>query len=278
MPLFLDRLERAWNASRSLVSIGLDPVPDRMPVADVYEFNARIIDATVDVVCAYKPNLAFYEALGMPGLRALEKTLEHIKGRSGDVLVIGDGKRGDIGNSSVGYARGLFEMWGFDAVTVNAYGGRDSIEPFLAYGDRGVFVWCRSSNPGAEDFQDLEVEGDYGTERLYQRMARRLREWNGKGNVGLVVGATYPEEMGSLRREYPEMPFLIPGVGAQQGELGTAVRAGVDNLGRGAIINSSRGVLYASSGADFAEVAREQAVKLRDGINQALEREGKGWS
>jgi len=278
MLLFLDRLERAWNASRSLVSIGLDPVPDRMPVADVYEFNAAIIDATVDVVCAYKPNLAFYEALGMPGLRALEKTLEHIRGRSGDVLVIGDGKRGDIGNSSVGYARGLFEMWGFDAVTVNAYGGRDSIEPFLAYGDRGVFVWCRSSNPGAEDFQDLEVAGDCGTERLYQRMARRLREWNVNENVGLVVGATYPEELESLRREYPEMPFLIPGVGAQQGELGTAVRAGVDSEGRGAIINSSRGVLYASSGADFAEAAREQAVRLRDGINQALEREGKGWS
>ncbi len=278
MPLFLDRLERAWNASRSLVSIGLDPVPDRMPVADVYEFNAAIVDATVDVVCAYKPNLAFYEALGMPGLRALEKTLEHIRERSGDVLVIGDGKRGDIGNSSVGYARGLFEMWGFDAVTVNAYGGRDSIEPFLEYGDRGVFVWCRSSNPGAEDFQDLAVEGDGGTERLYQRMARRLREWNVNENVGLVVGATYPEELESLRREYPEMPFLIPGVGAQQGELGTAVRAGVDSEGRGAIINSSRGVLYASSGADFAEAAREQAVRLRDGINQALEREGKGWS
>ncbi|MQF68872.1 orotidine-5'-phosphate decarboxylase [SAR202 cluster bacterium AD-804-J14_MRT_500m] len=277
MSLFYERLDRAWNTSRSLVSIGLDPDPSRMPLSDVYEFNRRIVDETFDVVCAYKPNLAFYEALGIPGLKGLDKTLEYIRGKTSDVLLIGDGKRGDIGNSSASYARALFDMWGFDAVTVNAYGGQDSIEPFLQYHDKGVYVWCRSSNPGAKDFQDAVVDDDKGMVRLYELIARKLDQWNTNQNLGLVVGATYPQDLGCLREEYPGMPFLIPGVGAQEGDLKSVVRSGVNKFGRGAIINSSRSVIYASSGKDFAQAARRQALAMNREITNELESKGKGW-
>ena len=278
MASFLEKLGGACRAKRSLLCVGLDPDPSRMPVADVYEFNRAIVDATVDLVCAYKPNLAFYEALGLDGLKALERTLQHIRSVSGDVLVIGDGKRGDIESSSAAYAAALFERWGFDATTVNAYGGRDSVEPFLAYGDRGVFIWCRSSNPGAKDFQDLEMAEGLISTPLYQRMAQMYQGWNSKDNIGLVVGATYPQELKALRDLCPDMPFLIPGVGAQAGDLKAALLAGVDRHGRRAIINSSRGVIYASKGPDFAWAAREKAQELRDAINRVMEQEGVGWS
>jgi orotidine-5'-phosphate decarboxylase len=275
MSTFLDKLEKACQANRSLLCVGLDPDPSRMPTTDVYEFNRAIVDATADLVCAYKPNLAFYEALGLDGLKALERTLEHIRGVSTNVLIIGDAKRGDIDSVSAAYATALFDRWGFDATTVNAYGGGDSIEPFLSYGDRGVFVWCRSSNPGAADFQDLE---DQGGRPLYQQMAQTYQSWNQKSNLGLVAGATYPKELKTLRELCPKMPFLIPGVGAQSGDLRLAVLFGMDAEGRGAIINSSRGVLYASDGPNFAQAARDKAESLKVAINQVLEQEGKGWS
>ena len=275
MGTFIERLEKACQVNRSLLCVGLDPDPSRMPIPDVYEFNRAIIDATVDLVCAYKPNLAFYEALGLKGLEALGRTLEHIRSVSGDVLVIGDAKRGDIDATSAAYATALFDQWGFDAATVNAYGGRDSIEPFLSYEDRGVFVWCRSSNPGAKDFQDLENrEG----RPLYQQMAQAYQSWNSKHNLGLVVGATYPEELKALRELCPDVPFLVPGVGAQAGDLKAAVLAGTDSRGRLAIINSSRGIIYAGKGSQFARAAREKAEELRDSINEVLEGEGRGWS
>ena len=278
MATFIERLEKACQAQRSLLCVGLDPDPSRMPTKDIFQFNRAIIDATVDLVCAYKPNLAFYEALGLAGLEALQGTLEHIRRTSSTVLIIGDAKRGDIGSTSDAYAKGLFDQWGFDAATVNAYGGADSLEPFISYQDRGVFIWCRSSNLGARDFQDLEMTAGGQNRPLYQQIALEAQNWNRRGNIGLVVGATYPKEMEIVRGLCPDMPFLIPGAGVQSADLKEAVLSGSDSRGRRAIINSSRSILYASSGPDFAEAARKQAMELRDSINWVLTQEGLGWS
>ncbi len=276
MSKFVDRIHRACKSTQSLVCVGLDPDPALMPVTDVFEFNRAIVDATARMACAYKPNLAFYEALGMDGLRALDGTIAHIRSAAPDAVIIGDAKRGDIGPSARAYARAMYEVWGFDAVTVNAWGGSDSIEPFLEDESRGVFVWCRGSNPGSGDFQDLTVSGEeHGP--LYERVARACREWNGRGNVGLVAGATVPEQLAALRGICPGMPLLIPGVGAQGGDLEAAVRAGVDEHGRMAMINSSRGIIYASRGTDYGEAAGVAARSLRDGINAVLEEDGRGW-
>ncbi len=257
-----------------MVCVGLDPDPARMALPDVLAFNQSIVDATVGLVCAYKPNLAFYEALGLVGLRALEGTVDFIRAVSPDAVIIGDAKRGDIGPSAEAYAKAMFDVWGYDAITVNAWGGHDSVAPFLQYPDRGVFVWCRGSNPGSADFQDLETTSG----PVYRRMASACASWNDKGNVGLVVGATVPEQLAAIRAECPDMPLLIPGVGAQGGDLEQAVRLGTDAAGRLALINSSRGIIYASSGDDFAERAAEEAHKLRDGINAVLSDDGLGWS
>ena len=273
MSAFVERIQRACESSRSLVCVGLDPDPARMPVPDVFDFNRAIVDATAELVCAYKPNLAFYEALGPAGLRALAATVRHIRSASPGALVIGDAKRGDIGPSAQAYAKAMFGIWGFDAVTVNAWGGRDSVAPFLKDEDRGVFVWCRGSNPGSADFQDLETGGG----PLYRRMAAACSGWNERGNVGLVVGATVPEQLAAVRSECPDMPLLIPGVGAQGGDLKEAVRSGTDAAGRLALINSSRGIIYASAGSDFAERAAEEAGKLRDAINSILAGDGCEW-
>ena len=277
MSAFTDKIRRACEDTRSLVCVGLDPDPALIPVADVYEFNRTIIDATAGVACAYKPNLAFYEALGLPGLAALERTIAHIRDAAGQAVIIGDAKRGDIGPSGRAYARAMFDVWGFDAVTVNAWGGRDTVEPFLEDESRGVFVWCRGSNPGSGDFQDLNVQGEGGATPLYESVARACAEWNTRGNVGLVVGATVPDQLSSIRQLCPSMPILIPGVGAQGGELEAAVRAGIDRSGRLALINSSRGIIYASRGEDFAEAAGRAAGILRDSINAVLDEGGLGW-
>ena len=277
MPHFLTRLEQACTASRSLVCVGLDVDPTRMPVADPFEFNQAIIDATADLVCAYKPNLAFYEALGVPGLKALERTVAHIRRTAPSAIVIGDAKRGDIGPSGQAYARAMFHTWGFDATTINAWGGEDTVAPFLDDETRGAFIWCRGSNPGSADLQDLDLNTTQGPVTLYQHLARSAKSWNQRGNLGLVVGATYPDQLAAVRRTCPNMPLLIPGVGAQSGDLEAAVRQGADAQGRLAIINSSRGIIYASTGADFAQAARLEASRLRDEINQILESEGKGW-
>ena len=277
MTNFLDRLDQSCEANRSLLCVGLDVDPERMPVADPLEFNRAIVDATAGLVCAYKPNLAFYEALGLPGLKALEGTVEYIRRNAPLAVIIGDAKRGDIGASGAAYARAMFRVWDFDIVTVNAWGGHDTVAPFLEDPDRGVFIWCRGSNPGSADLQDLTVDGPEGVGPLYSHLARAAVSWNDKSNVGLVMGATNPQQLADVRRICPDMPLLIPGVGAQGGDLEEAVRLGTDERGRRALINSSRGIIYASSGPDFAQVAAREAVGLRDSINRILEVEGKGW-
>ena len=277
MSTFTDKIRQASDATRSLVCVGLDPDPALMPVQDVFEFNCAIIDATAAVACAFKPNLAFYEALGTSGLDALERTLAHIRQVAPHAVIIGDAKRGDIGPSGRAYARAMFDVWGFDAVTVNAWGGGDTVEPFLDDESRGVFVWCRGSNPGSGDFQDLSIVDEGEEMPLYLWVARSCAEWNVKGNVGLVVGATVPDQLATVRRICPAMPLLIPGVGAQGGELEEAVKAGVDQSGRLALVNSSRGIIYASRGADFADAASLAAASLRDSINAVLDEDGLGW-
>jgi orotidine-5'-phosphate decarboxylase len=277
MATFLTRLEQACDANRSLLCVGLDVDPARLPVADVFQFNRAIVDATADLVCAYKPNLAFYEALGLGGLEALHRTVEHIRQVAPQVCVIGDAKRGDVGPSGQAYAHAMFRVWGFDAVTANPWGGGDTIEPFLEDEERGVFIWCRGSNPGAADLQELATISPQGKVPLYQHLARAALGWNRRGNVGLVVGATYPEQLAAVRRLCPEMPLLIPGVGAQGGDLEASVRLGTDHRGRLAILNSSRSIIYADTGPDFARAARREAARLRDAINHILKAEGKGW-
>jgi orotidine-5'-phosphate decarboxylase len=257
---FIDKLLSASRKNQSLLCIGLDPDPELMPGVDVLQFNKEIIEATRDLVCAYKPNLAFYEALGTAGLTILEKTVAYIPG---DIPAIGDAKRGDIGNTARAYARALFSVFGFDATTVSPYLGFDSIEPFISYQDKGVFILCRTSNKGARDFQDLCTEGV----PLYEVVAHKAGEWNTHDNIGLVVGATYPEELKRVRSICPEMCLLIPGVGAQGGDVASAVGYGVDARGERAIINVSRQVLYASNEKDFALAARAVADKLRQQIN-----------
>ena len=269
MSSFQEKLTAASRKNESLVCVGLDPDPALMPIDDVLEFNKAIIEATADQVCCYKPNMAFYEALGIPGLEALQRTLEHIPD---DIPVIGDAKRGDIGSTAKAYARAVFERWGFDAVTVSPYLGTDSIEPFLEYADRGVLVLCHTSGPGSVDFQDLPVGSGNPQRPLFEEVALKVLEWNGRGNAGLVVGATYPQQLQSVRQICPDMVILAPGVGAQGGDLENTVKYGVNADGEGLIINSSRGIIFASrDGSDFAGAARRAAQELRQGINRARE-------
>lgn len=259
----MERLTSAVRKNNTLLCVGLDPDPNLMPAIDVAFFNRAIIDATSDLVCAYKPNMAFYEALGLEGHDALLETVSAIPAH---IPVIGDAKRGDVGHTARAYARALYGVYGFDAVTVNPYLGFDALEPFLEDPVRGVFVLCKTTNPGSQDFQALPVGKD-GIP-LYEVVAQRVREWNVKGNMGLVVGATFPQELKRVRELCPEMPLLIPGIGAQGGDLGWAVREGIDSRGEGAIISASRQVLYASRGSDFAARARDEARRLRDEINR----------
>ena len=265
---FIEKLAKAIAKNQSLLCVGLDTDPALMPEnISILEFNKAIINATADLVCAYKQNFAFYEALGNEGLDALKRTVDHIPE---DIPVIGDAKRGDIGNTAKAYARSIFSYFNFDATTVNPYLGFDSVEPFLQYHDRGVFVLCRTSNAGAVDFQSLICEVDGSRFCLFEVVAEKVSQWNTFGNLGLVVGATYPEELALIRQRYPDMLLLIPGIGAQGGELSRVVGGGVDAGREKTIINSSRQILYASKGKDFAEAARRAAKKLRDQINSFL--------
>jgi orotidine-5'-phosphate decarboxylase len=264
---FIEQLNGAMRRNNSLLCVGLDVDLDLMGERSVVRFCKSIIDATSDLVCAYKPNWAFYEALGLEGMEALlllrRLIPEHIP-------MIADVKRGDIGNTSVLGARAVFDVFGADAMTANPFGGRDALEPYAAYGDRGVFVWCRSSNPGAADFQSLQVQREDGTTAfLYEVIAEKVRDWNVNGNFGLVVGATFPEELKRVRTLCPTMPVLIPGVGTQGGDLEASVRNGVTADGLGAIINVGRQVIYASRSEDYADAARRAAARLRDAINAA---------
>ncbi len=267
---FSQRLRFVQRKNRSLLCIGLDTDGTRIPGFllshhdPVLEFNRSIIEATHDLVCAYKLNLAFYEAMGERGWDIVHRTLELIPG---EIVTIGDAKRGDIGNSAERYARVLLGDYGFTASTVNPYMGEDSVMPFLKDPARGAFVLALTSNPGARDFQYLKVRG----KPLYERVVARARRWNGKKNCGLVAGATRPAELRKIRSLAPDMPLLIPGVGAQGGDLRLAVRHGCDRRGEMAIINASRSIIYASGGEDFASSARSAALALRDEINNERE-------
>ncbi len=263
---FARKLRTIQRRTQSLLCIGLDTDVQKIPKFllshpdPVIRFNKAIIDATRDLVCAYKLNLAFYESLGERSWVTIRETLAHIPS---EVITIGDAKRGDIGNSSGMYARVMFESFGFSACTVHPYMGEDSVLPFAAYPDRGVFILALTSNPGARDFQYLRVKG----RPLYARVAARVKRWDTKGNLGLVVGATRARQLREIRALLPAMPLLIPGIGAQGGDLRSAVRYGCDARGEMAVINASRSVIYASGGEDFADAARRAALALREEIN-----------
>ena len=264
------RLATAMREHDSLVCVGLDPEPEKFPASvrgakrAIFEFNRAIVDATADLVCAYKPQIAHYAALAAED--QLADTIAYIRERAPGVPVILDSKRGDIGSTAEKYAREAFVRYGADAVTVNPYLGFDSAEPFLKYADKGIVVLCRTSNKGAREFQDLEVAG----RKLYQIVAEHVaQKWNTHGNCLLVVGATYPAELADIRARTGEMTFLVPGVGAQGGDVNLAVRNGMTQSGDGLVINSSRGILYAGSGDDFAAAARRATLELREAINAA---------
>jgi len=259
---FLDKLDKAVQTNNSLLCVGLDVDLAKIPQTilqkedPIYIFNREIINATKDLVCAYKPNIAFYEMHGIYGLQSLIKTIELIE--STGLPVILDAKRGDIGHSSAAYAKSIFEVYKADATTISPYLGSDSIEPFLEYRDKGTFVLCLTSNSGAQDFQ----------KNIFKDVAHKVKELNQHNNCGLVVGATRLEELVEIRRIVGDMPILIPGIGAQGGQVKTTVKFGVDPKGNRAIINSSRSIIYASKEDNFAEAAGQEAKKLQDEINQ----------
>ena len=263
---FSEKLTHALEASGGLLCVGLDPDPDKLPAdpdtsgADpLLAFGRRIVDATCDLAAAYKPQIAFYAALGAEG--ALAATIAYIRIKAPHALVILDAKRGDIGNTATAYAREAFERYGADAVTVNPYMGGDALKPFLIDPTRGAIVLCRTSNPGAQDFQDLDVGGL----PLYRRVAERAAAaWNQHGNLMLVVGATYPAEMAQLRRAHPELTFLVPGIGAQGGDLAAILDAGLNAAGTGLLISASRSINYAGGPDAIRAAARE----LHSQINQ----------
>jgi orotidine-5'-phosphate decarboxylase len=266
---FKERLLKASRANRSLLCIGLDfemnLVPEHVREGDypILEFNQAIIEATRDLVCAYKPNIAFYEKHGERGVTMLRKTVELIPE---EIPVILDAKRGDIGSTAKAYAEAYFDDLGVDAVTVNPYMGFDSVEPFLNYEDRGVFVLCRSTNAGAADFQDLVINGS----PLYEHVAKKALTWNQHENVALIAPSTMPRALQAIRRAAgPNVPILIPGIGTQGGTVQDAVKYGANLRGEMAILSASRSILYASNGTDFAEAARRVAAKLREDLNDA---------
>ena len=264
---FAERLVQAQHLSGSLVCVGLDPDPVKIPpefkgeASPLHAFDRRVVDATCDIAAAYKPQIAFYSALGAE--EQLAATIRYIRQRAPTALVILDAKRGDIGNTAEAYAREAFERYGADAVTVNPYMGEDAVRPFLARADRGVLILCRTSNSGAGDFQDLRFDGL----PLYRHVARHAAErWNELGNLMLVVGATVPKEMADLRAALPHMPFLVPGIGAQGGDLDATLAAGLDARGFGLLISASRSIIYAGGGG--ASAIRAAAAQLHGDINK----------
>lgn len=268
MTNFMESIREGWRERNSLVCVGLDSDLSKIPVHlrnrenPLFQFNKAIVDATADLVCAFKPQVAYYSACRAE--RDLELTIEHIHRNHPGVPVILDAKRGDIGSTAEMYVQEAFDRYGADAVTVNPYMGGDTLKPFLDRADKGVVILCRTSNPGARDIQDLQVDG----KKLYQIVATKAAsEWNYNDNVLLVVGATFPKELKEIRSIAGDMSFLVPGIGAQGGDVEAAVTNGKTKDGSGMVINSSRGIIYASSGDDFAEAARKTAITLRDEIN-----------
>ncbi len=267
---FQQKLDSIQNKNNSLLCIGLDPVLEKIPgylkedLNPFFSFNKAIIDSTHDFVCAYKPNSAFYEALGDKGVGELKATCDYIRIMYPEIPIIIDAKRADIGNTNDGYAAYIFDYLQSDAVTLQPYLGGEAIQPFLDRKDKGIIILCRTSNPGAGEFQDLLFEG----KPLYQYVAQQVvKKWNTNTNCLLVVGATYPKELAQVRKLAGDMTFLVPGIGAQGGDIEKTVHAGLNGKKKGMIINSSRGIIFAGSGKDFAKKARQEAQKLRDDIN-----------
>jgi orotidine-5'-phosphate decarboxylase len=265
---FIRRIEAAQQANNSLLCVGLDPEPSKFPAHlaqspdAVFEFNRAIIDATADLVCCFKPQIAHFAALGEEN--ALLRLIQHIHANHPAIPVILDAKRGDIGSTAEKYAQEAFERYKADAVTLNPYLGKDSIDPFLNYADKGVILLCRTSNPGARDLQDLDCSG----KPLYQRVAETIAtQWNANKNCLLVVGATWPEQLAEVRTIVGDMPFLVPGIGAQGGDVEQIIKHGRGKNSDALIISSSRAILYASNTSNFAEAARAAAIKQRDEIN-----------
>jgi orotidine-5'-phosphate decarboxylase len=272
------RLAEAARTNDSLLCVGLDPDLRRFPsslsvdpdvVRAIVSFNTEVISATADLVCAYKPNLGFYLAHGADGVVALEETRRRIPA---DIPVILDAKVGDVGSTAEAYATGYFDTWGFDAVTVNPYLGEDSLAPFLERGDRGVIVVCKTSNPGSGDLQDLQVDTGGDLQPAYLAVADRVAAWSERwpASLGLVVGATYPAELAAIRRRCPRLPILLPGIGAQSGDLEASVRAGLTVEGVGLMVSASRSVIYASPARDanWTTAVRAAALELRESINR----------
>ena len=267
---FKDKLKKIVAKNNSLLCVGLDSdimiIPEHIRNGEhpQFTFNKAIIDATYELVCAYKPNSAFYEARGNSGIEAVKMTCDYLKEKYPEIVIILDAKRADIGNTNEGYVKFAFDFLGADAITVNQYLGKEALKPFLDRKDKGIFILCRTSNPGAGELQDLKIDD----RTLYQVLAEKVaKEWNYNGNCGLVVGATYPSELEIVRHIVGNMPLLIPGVGTQGGDVEKTVKAGVDKDGQNAIINSSRGIIFASSGEDFAQKAKDETKKLKDLIN-----------
>jgi orotidine-5'-phosphate decarboxylase len=268
---FLEKLAASWAKNNSLLCVGLDPNMDMLPQhlqaseTPFFDFNKAIIDATADLVCAFKPNSAFYEARGADGIAELKAACDYICQNYPEIPIILDFKRGDIGNTNNHYIKFAFDYLQVDAVTVQPYQGRQAVQPFLDCKDKGIMVLCRTSNVGSDEFQDMLVDD----RKLYVHVAEHVRdEWNTNGNCQLVVGATYPKELAEIRSLVGEdMVFLVPGFGAQGGETEATVKAGVNKAGNGLIINSSRDIIYSSKGEDFAEAARQKAQSARDEIN-----------
>jgi orotidine-5'-phosphate decarboxylase len=268
---FKEKLLKAARTNKSRLCIGLDPDYDKMPVhidksiEGIRDFLISIIDSTREMVCAYKPNSAFYEQLGAPGMTLLKDIIDYIPD---EIPVILDAKRGDIGNTSRMYARAAFEYLGADAITVNPYMGYDCVEPFLEYEDKGVFILCLTSNKSSEDFQKQELSNGG---QLYRQVAETALTWNDNGNLCMVIGATKPEQLGELRKLAGEdIPILIPGVGAQGGDLESSFKNGANSSGELAIINVSRSVLYASGDKDYADRSKAEAMKLVSAIRKTL--------
>ncbi|HEU5228177.1 MAG TPA: orotidine-5'-phosphate decarboxylase [Ktedonobacteraceae bacterium] len=274
---FISLLERRWQEGYA-VCVGLDSDYTQLPtivkrtgnIEDaMFTFNREIIDATHELVCAYKPNAAFYEAQGDAGTRALIRTVQYIKKTYAHLPVILDAKRADIGSTNLGYVAAVFDVIGADAVTVHPYLGKEALAPFLARKEKGILVLVKTSNPGSGELQDLLV----GEERqpLYQIVARNVAQnWNANGNCAIVVGATYPAELSRVRSIVGDMPILLPGIGTQGGEVAATVRAGKDSRGHGMIISASRSVIFASSGADFAQAARKATEQLNEEIRKSV--------
>lgn len=262
---FIEKLEKIVYKNNSLLCVGLDIDSDKMPKFlfeksknPYLDFNKKIIDSTKDLVCAYKLNMAFYEVLGKQGYDILDETINYIPK---DIVVILDGKRNDIGNTAKKYAKTMYEIYSADAVTVNPYLGFDSVKPFLEYKDKCCFILCRTSNPSAIDFQDLKS----GNKQLFEHIAIKIKEWNNIGLCGAVVGATYPDELKKIRQILgKEIPLLIPGIGKQGGDIEKTVKNGTNDEGLMAIINSSRGIIYAGNNEDFAKKAKKEALLLNN--------------